>query len=136
MSDTIMLRRTAREGDALYQEGDPANAMYMIHSGKVELLKRGDDGLFDRIALLGPGQVFGEMALLTSRKRTESARTLSDCALIVVERAHLTEKLATVDPFVKALFQILAQNLLSVMDRKAKIEQQASLDDLIGDDAQ
>jgi CRP-like cAMP-binding protein len=134
MSENLVLRQEIGAGDMLYHEGDKATAMYMIQAGAIEILKRGEDGFVDVTETRGPGQVLGEMALLTSRPRTEGARAQIATTVITVERARLAKKLAETDPFVKALFQILAQNLLSVMDKKTKFDQIASLKDLESED--
>ncbi|MDF1747605.1 MAG: cyclic nucleotide-binding domain-containing protein [Alphaproteobacteria bacterium] len=134
MSESLVLRQQLAAGGMLYQEGDEATAMYMIQAGSIEILKRSNDGFIDVIETRGPGQVLGELALLTNRPRTESARAESDTTVITVERKRLSKKLSEADPFVKALFQILAQNLLSVMDKKTKFEQSASLEDLTSED--
>lgn len=133
MSGNLVQRQEFAAGDMLYHEGDDATAMYMIQAGSIEILKRGNDGLIDITEMRGPGQVLGELALLTSRPRTEGARAKTASTVITVQRTRLNEKLKESDPFVKALFQLLAQNLLSVMDKKNKFEKMASLEDLTHD---
>lgn len=130
MADGALAKVTFQAGEIIFMEGDIGNATYLIQSGKVELIKRGPDGMFDTIATIGAGQVFGEVALLTDRPRAAGARAQSDCLLIAVERGQLDAKLERADPFIRALFRILAQNLLSVMDRKAEIETAPKAEDL------
>ena len=134
MSGNLVQRQEFAAGDMLYHEGDDATAMYMIQAGSIEILKRSTDGFIDVTEMRGPGQVLGELALLTSRPRTEGARAKTASTVITVQRTRLNEKLKESDPFVKALFQLLAQNLLSVMDQKHKFEKMASLEDLTHDD--
>lgn len=134
MSVNLVQRQEFAAGDMLYHEGDDATAMYMIQAGSIEILKRSTDGFIDVTEMRGPGQVLGELALLTSRPRTEGARAKTASTVIAVQRTRLNEKLKESDPFVKALFQLLAQNLLSVMDQKHKFEKMASLEDLTHND--
>ena len=134
MSGNLVQRQEFAAGDMLYHEGDDATAMYMIQAGSIEILKRSTDGFIDVTEMRGPGQVLGELALLTSRPRTECARAKTASTEIAVQRTRLNEKLKESDPFVKALFQLLAQNLLSVMDQKHKFEKMASLEDLTHND--
>ncbi|HAE01387.1 MAG TPA: hypothetical protein DCL95_21650 [Rhodospirillaceae bacterium] len=134
MSGNLVQRQEFAAGDMLYHEGDDATAMYMIQAGSIEILKRSTDGFIDVTEMRGPGQVLGELALLTSRPRTEGARAKTASTVIAVQRTRLNEKLKESDPFVKALFQLLAQNLLSVMDQKHKFEKMASLEDLTHND--
>lgn len=130
MADGTLAKVTYQPGDIIFMEGDPGDATYLVQSGSVELIKRGPDGLFDTVATIGPGQVFGEVALLTDRARSAGARAVTDCLLISVERGQLDAKLDKADPFIRALFRILAQNLLSVMDRKTEIETAPKAEDL------
>ena len=74
MSVNLVQRQEFAAGDMLYHEGDDATAMYMIQAGSIEILKRSTDGFIDVTEMRGPGQVLGELALLTSRPRTEGAR--------------------------------------------------------------
>ena len=134
MSGNLVQRQEFAAGDMLYHEGDDATAMYMIQAGSIEILKRSTDGFIDVTEMRGPGQVLGELALLTSRPRTEGARAKTASTVIAVQRTRLNEKLKESDPFVNALFQLLAQNLLSVMDQKHKFEKMASLEDLTHND--
>ncbi len=55
--------REYKAGDVIMEEGQTGNGMYMITEGKVEVLK-GDLASPQRVAELGKGEVFGEMALL------------------------------------------------------------------------
>ncbi|HEY5193170.1 MAG TPA: cyclic nucleotide-binding domain-containing protein [Solirubrobacteraceae bacterium] len=50
-------------GETVFKEGDAGNSLLMILSGQVEMIKRVGSGL-QRIRTLGPGEYFGEMALL------------------------------------------------------------------------
>lgn len=121
MATDLLARRSFEKGDLIFMEGDPGDATYLVQQGKVELIKRGASGMFETIAMIGPGQVFGELALLTNRPRAAGAHAKEDCILIAVERDQLDSKLEAADPFVRAMFRILAQNLLSVMDRKTAL---------------
>lgn len=125
----VLVRMAVEDGEMIYSEGDRAGGMYLVHSGTVELLKRGGDGMFETLRLVGAGQVFGELGLIASRPRSEGARAMGDCTVIAVERDKLNGKLDSADPFIKALFEILARNLLSVMDRKPADDDQAIVDD-------
>jgi PPM family protein phosphatase len=64
--------------------GDASAALYIIASGKVQVERGGK-----RLAELGPGSHFGEMALLTNRPRSATVRTLEPCRLLVLDRGEL-----------------------------------------------
>lgn len=58
-------------GERIFRFGEPGDCLYMIHAGEIDILDRDDKFL----ALLGPGAVFGEMALISDGPRTASARS-------------------------------------------------------------
>jgi putative peptide zinc metalloprotease protein len=62
-----------RPGQAIIHEGDPGDEFYCIRSGRVELTRRGEDGGGIRVASLGPGEFFGEVALLLKTPRNATA---------------------------------------------------------------
>jgi CRP/FNR family transcriptional regulator, cyclic AMP receptor protein len=69
-------------GDAIFQEGDKGDKMYVIRSGEVAIEKNGRT-----IETLAPGGIFGEMALIDGSPRSAAARAKTEC-----EVAPVTEK--------------------------------------------
>jgi CRP-like cAMP-binding protein len=66
-------------GDTLLREGDFGYAMFAITSGKAEVVQNGEV-----IRTLGPGDVFGEIAVLASGRRTASVVAITPMKLITV----------------------------------------------------
>ncbi len=68
-------------GEYFFREQDPAQCMYVIESGRVEVVKqwRGREMVLRQ---LGPGDCFGEMALLDLFPRSAAVRALADCSAI------------------------------------------------------
>lgn len=94
-------------GVAVVREGDSAKTAYFILSGLCEVQKR-IDGKPVRIRTLGPGEVFGELALLTGEPRTASIVTLEETELQVVGREHFEKELAALKPWMSKLLRTLA----------------------------
>ena len=69
-------------GQAVCVEGDPGDLFYMIQSGTVDVTIRGE-----RVRSLGPGEVFGEIALLRDVPRTATVTATSDLVTRVLDRA-------------------------------------------------
>ncbi len=85
MSD--LLERFGRHypaGTVLFQEGDAGDEMYVIHSGRVELTRRFKDRT-NVLAVLPPGEFFGEMAIVNNRPRSATATVLDDAQLLVID---------------------------------------------------
>ena len=68
------------------REGDPGDELYVVYSGRVEVLRDTAAGRRERVAVLGPGDVFGEMALLQTGRRTRSVHTLGKTVLLTLRR--------------------------------------------------
>lgn len=81
-------------GEIVFDEGDEGQAIYAIADGEVEIL-RNDGERSRRLALLGPGEIFGELALLDQAPRAAQARAGSDCRLVVFFRADFMGLLET-----------------------------------------
>jgi len=83
-------------GDTVFEEGQDGAEMFIIQAGEVEILKD-TDGNSHRLALLEEGDFFGEMAILESLPRTATARAVTDCALVRVDR-NTFDQLVRHDP--------------------------------------
>lgn len=74
--------QTVQAGDPVYAQGDPANGYYVVLHGAVEVFRHEADGRRVRVAVLGPGECFGEEALILELPRPESAHMLASGALL------------------------------------------------------
>ena len=68
-------------GDALFAEGDPGDRLYLILDGKIKLGATSGDGRETLLAILGPGEMFGELSLFDPGPRTATATALTDATL-------------------------------------------------------
>ena len=84
------LRTVSFAADQLiFAENDAAREFYVLLRGEVEVFKVQTRGAEARLATLGAGHWFGEMAVLDVRPRSASVRTLSPCRLLVVTARDL-----------------------------------------------
>jgi NTE family protein len=81
-----------RKGEVVFVEGGPGDSMYLIESGQVKIVSdvNGEERLF---AYLGPGNFFGEMALLLDESRSATVKVDIDAELWVLHRADMDELL-------------------------------------------
>ncbi len=80
-----MTRRSYRKGDSLYFEGDPGDSLHVMQKGRVAVRVSTPHGDVATLVVLGPGESFGELALLVS----DSLRTATVVALEPVETKAL-----------------------------------------------
>lgn len=76
-------------GEHIFREGDQAREMYVVLSGEAEVIKRGKRGGETRVALLGPGDWFGEMSILDIQPRSASVTAVAPTRLLVMNSEAL-----------------------------------------------
>jgi len=76
-------------GRIVITEGDLARDLYVVVTGEVEVTKKSKSGRSARIALLGPGDCFGEMAVVDVQPRSASLRTLAPSRLLRMSAVDL-----------------------------------------------
>jgi NTE family protein len=99
-----------RGGDHLFHSGDPADRLYVVRTGRLRVLVDGADG--PRVVReLGPGDVLGELALLTGSPRSASAQAVRDSELLSLGADRFDELIADDPAFARALLRELAEQL-------------------------
>ncbi|MEY2461124.1 MAG: hypothetical protein QOG30_2954 [Acidimicrobiaceae bacterium] len=105
-----------KAGDTIIEQGEPATHFYVVKDGNVEVSQSVDTGTARRedvINQFGPGQSFGETAILRRSARTATVRALSDCTVLelsaedfvagaALSAAEDNELLAKVDTYMQA----------------------------------
>ncbi len=89
--EDILHRRSFAVGEAIVREGETGVGMYIILEGQVQILHAGEEGQAIRLATLGPGDFFGEQALLDESPRTASAVATQACQAIGFFRPDMLE---------------------------------------------
>jgi CRP-like cAMP-binding protein len=79
------VRRFA-SGDMIFHMGSPGSSMMAVLTGQVRISISSPDGKELLLAILQPGEVFGEIALLDGKERSADARAVGACSLAVLER--------------------------------------------------
>ncbi len=99
-----------KSGDAIIRQGEPANYYYLIRSGHAQVSRSTADGVSTVLADLGPGDGFGEEALLTGELRNASVTLKSDCVLMRLSKEDFEAVLKA--PLVKSIDLEEARSLL------------------------
>ncbi|HEX2705133.1 MAG TPA: Crp/Fnr family transcriptional regulator [Candidatus Lustribacter sp.] len=98
-------------GDILFNEGDRGDTLFVIAEGKVKLGRTSSDGRENLVAVLGPGEMFGELSLFDPGPRTMTATAVAETQLVALGNDSLTEILAGRPEVSKSLLAALAQRL-------------------------
>ena len=106
-------RHCQRRFAMIQQRGDPANEFWYVESGSVQVGRYGIGGRLLLLALLGPGDTFGELAFMGEFPRTVDSIAGSDCTLIRIGNTEL-QSLMMSDPAITRL--LLKTMALTVQD--------------------
>mgnify|MGYP000546892066 CR=1 FL=1 len=85
----LLTLETPPAGATLFREGDDATAMFVVISGEIEILKKSKRGVEARVAVLGPGDWFGEMSIVDIQPRSATVRALAPSRLLRITSADL-----------------------------------------------
>ena len=90
-----MRSRRFRRGEVIFHLGDPGDALFVIVTGDVKISLPSETGDEAILATLGPGAVFGELALLDGAPRSATATALGPTETVVLPRDRFRELIAT-----------------------------------------
>ena len=100
-----------RRGEVLFHEGDSGDRLYIVLDGKVKLGRTSSDGRENLLAILGPGQMFGELSFFDPGPRSATATAVTDVELMSLGHDALSPVLATHTDVALALLHQLAGRL-------------------------
>jgi EAL domain-containing protein (putative c-di-GMP-specific phosphodiesterase class I) len=112
--------------ELIYKEGQPGDCAYLIESGQVELFVTTKEESTP-LSLLGPGEIFGEMAMLDGSRREASAKANSEVVLSVVSKEALSERIDEADPIVRLLITMLINRTRETLKVNKSITQNKKL---------
>lgn len=112
MSDPLFARfgREYQPGDELFHEGEPGEVMFVIQSGAVRISKE-VDGEQKVLAVLGPGEFVGEMAILNAKPRAATATVVEPTRCLVIEARTLESMISKNSEIAVRLIKKLAKRL-------------------------
>lgn len=118
---TSMENISIAKGDVLFHEGQLGDRMYIITGGKVKLGHTAPDGRESILAILGPGELLGELSLFDPGPRTATAIALTDLTALGLGHAALRPWLTGRPEVAESLLQALAQRLRRTNDALADL---------------
>lgn len=119
--DRVTTMTTARRGKILYMPEDTSEVLFLLKEGQVQLYRISPDGKKLIIATLGPGAVFGEMALIGQGMHNTFAEATEDSVIYVMSRDDVERLLATKPKVALRLFEILGRRLRETETRLEEI---------------
>ncbi|MGH3412835.1 MAG: Crp/Fnr family transcriptional regulator [Marmoricola sp.] len=78
-----------RRGEVLFREGDAGDKLYIVTDGKVKLGRSASDGRENLLAIMGPGQMFGELSLFDPGPRSATVTAVTDTSFLSLSHEDL-----------------------------------------------
>ncbi len=108
-------------GQMIFAEGDPGDRVYIIAAGKVKISLRGPGGRVNLRAIMGPTDIFGELAVFDPGPRTCTATAITDVRATWLDRATLRRWMAERPAIAERLLQVLARRLRHTDDELVEL---------------
>jgi len=99
-----------KAGERLFEKGDEGDAAFIVLEGEVDVLVPVTGGETS-VAVLGPGQIVGEMAVLTDQPRSTAIAARTDLRVMRFDRGMVLNLLREFPDFALELIRVLAQRL-------------------------
>ena len=116
-----MAEMRVQRGGIIFAEGEAGERMYVVLDGTVKLGQTSPDGRESLLAVLGPGEVFGELSLFDPGPRTATATAVTDTVVVGLGHADLRPWLTGRPEVAESLLQALAQRLRSTNEALADL---------------
>lgn len=107
----LLTEQVVLKGEVLFYEGEPGNDLFMILEGKIKLGHASADGRESLMAVLGPGEMFGELSLFDPGPRTSTAKALTETHALRLSNEQLMPWIAGRPEVAASLLQALARRL-------------------------
>ena len=106
-----------RAGDFVFRQGDPALNFYSVEKGTLDIVRTDEDGAQELVAVLGPGDFFGEMALIEGRPRSASVQARTDVEVTTLGAQVFSRVSKALAPLQERLAQAIRQRTTRVWTR-------------------
>ncbi|HZK04621.1 MAG TPA: Crp/Fnr family transcriptional regulator [Actinomycetaceae bacterium] len=118
---SIMEEVTFRRGEKLFSEGDRGDRLYLLVDGKVKLGHASSDGRENLIAVLGAGEMIGELTLFDPGPRSTTATAVAPTTMMELDHEAMMEFLDTRPELAKHMLKALSQRLRRTNDQLADL---------------
>lgn len=104
-------RRTYRKGDAIFHKEDEGQSLFIVEEGSVRIYVPSLQGADLTLAVLGPGDFFGDLSLLDGQPRSAGADAMQDTHALILERSDFIELMSSRPEAALAVMSVVAKRL-------------------------
>ena len=113
----VAVPRSFASGEVVFREGDESNTAYVVRSGHARAVRQHSDGRTLTLANFGPGEVFGELAMFDSDRRSATIEAIDDLDLLAILSADMQRLMREHPDIAVKLVVTLGRRLREVNDR-------------------
>jgi len=106
------LGKLYRDGEEIIRQGNTGESMYVVQSGRVEVVQNTENGGVQHLAYLEAGSFFGEMSVFEKEVRSATVRAAGEARVLKIDKKTLMRRIRE-DP-------LLAVNLLKTMSHRIR----------------
>ncbi|WP_342359485.1 Crp/Fnr family transcriptional regulator [Terrarubrum flagellatum] len=110
-------RRKLSPGETLFHRDDPGDAMFIVETGAIRLARDSAQGREFTVRLAGPGEAFGEIALLDGAGRTTDAAAVTPSTLLSLSRRDFQTSFRATPAMQDAVLAVLCGRLRATTDQ-------------------
>jgi len=129
---TVAVRKTYPRHTLIVQEGDPGERFYLLRKGRAKVYIGNEEGREVILSILGPGDFFGEMALIDDEPCSASVMTLEESEFVSIGKSEFQKVLSSTPDMANSLLRALCKKIrdadsqiesLALNDVKSRVEQ-------------
>jgi CRP-like cAMP-binding protein len=113
----VTVPRSFQGGEAVFHEGDESDTCYVVRSGHVRAVREHTDGRTLTLATLGPGEIFGELAIFDQERRSATVEALDDIEVVAILAADMRRMLGRHPDIAVKLLAALSRRLRETNER-------------------
>ena len=113
----VTVPRSFQGGEAVFHEGDESDTCYVVRSGHVRAVREHTDGRTLTLATLGPGDIFGDLAIFDQERRSATVEALDDIEVVAILAADMRRMLGRHPDIAVKLLAALSRRLRETNER-------------------
>jgi CRP/FNR family transcriptional regulator, cyclic AMP receptor protein len=117
------LGKLYQDGDVIVRQGDPGDCMYVVQEGQVEVVSEREGDEF-RLALLGEGEFFGEMAIFERKPRSATVRAKGQARVLSVDRKNFLGRIHDDPSIAYRLVQTMSKRIRDLDEELARCKRE------------
>jgi CRP-like cAMP-binding protein len=112
---------TLKRGTTIFSKGDPGTSVVAVISGTVKISISSADGRNAILNLIGPGELFGEMSVLSNQPRSADCTANTNCELFVIDRREFLPFVRSQPTLAMKFIELLCERLRSTSDQLEQV---------------